>query len=240
MSFQIKIYMWRYAISLSFLLLSISGMAQTSESTTLNDTITYKKTYGLRLGVDLASVARTALDDEYTGFQIMGDYRITDDWYVAGELGNESLDRESNQIDFETSGSYIKAGADYNFYDNWLDLDNMIYAGMRVGASNFSQTLNRFDFYQDSEFYPVDSQFLRRETTGLTAIWVELQAGIKVEVLNNLYMSLNVQLKTMASQDKPDNFDNLYVPGFGRTYDTNSIGVGYSYGISYRIPFYKK
>jgi len=205
-----------------------------------SDSIVYPVKYGLRAGIDLASLVRTAIDDEYTGFQVMADYRLTDRWYIAGELGNESLDRETNQIDFETSGSFIKAGADYNFYRNWLDMDNMIYVGFRAGASSFSQTLNRFDFFEDNGAFPSASRFPEEEFDGLTAFWGEIQAGLKVEVLNNLYMTLNVQLKVLASEDLPDNFDNLYIPGFGRTYDTNEIGVGYSYGISYRIPFFKK
>ncbi|BAO55594.1 DUF6048 family protein [Nonlabens marinus] len=233
--------MWKYVTSLLLVFVTSISIAQTATgSAVANDTITYEKTYGLRLGLDLASIARTALDEEYTGFQIMADFRLTDDWYIAGELGTESLDRETNQVDFETSGSFLKAGADYNFYNNWQDLDNMLYSGFRVGASNFSTTLDRFDYYQDNDFFPVDSQISGNKTDGLLAIWAEVQAGIKVEVLNNLYMGINVQLKVMVSEDEPDGFGNLYVPGFGRTYDTNSIGVGYSYGISYRIPFYKK
>ena len=37
-------------------------------------------------------------------------------------------------MDITTSGSYLKAGIDYNMYDNWLDMDNMIYAGFRIGS----------------------------------------------------------------------------------------------------------
>ena len=85
-----------------------------------------------------------------------------------------------------------------------------------------------------------NSRFPNDEFNGLTAFWAEIQAGLKVQVLNNVYLSINVQLKRLVNEQQPDNFDNLYVPGFGRTYDTSEIGVGYSYGITYRIPFYKK
>ncbi|PRP67108.1 DUF6048 family protein [Nonlabens agnitus] len=233
--------MLRYATSLLFVMVAcLASAQQTTQEPVANDTIIYPTTYGLRAGIDLASLVRTAIDDEYTGFQVMADYRLTKDWYVAGELGTETLDRETNQIDFETSGSYIKAGADYNFYGNWLDLDNMIYVGFRAGASSFSQTLNRFDFYEEAGSFPAPSRFPNEEFDGLTAFWAEIQAGVKVQVLNNVYLSLNVQLKRLVAEDQPDNFDNLYIPGFGRTYDTGEIGVGYSYGISYRIPIYKK
>ncbi|WP_372920085.1 DUF6048 family protein, partial [Salegentibacter sp.] len=59
-------------------------------------------------------------------------------------------------------------------------------------------------------------------------------------ILNNLYLTANVQLKRRLFQKTPNNFDNLTIPGFNRTYDDSNFGVGYGYGISYLIPIYKK
>jgi len=204
------------------------------------DSLQYKQTYGLRLGIDAASLIRTAIDSEYNGFQILGDYRLKKRLYIAGELGNENIERTSDRVDFKTSGSYFKIGIDYNLYQNWLDMDNMIYFGARVGAANFSQTLLRFDYATDNNHFPVFTNVVNREFNGLTALWLEIQLGIKVEVLSNLYLIANVQLKSTITEKIPDNFDNLYIPGFGRTYDTTSIGAGFTYGIMYRIPFFKK
>lgn len=238
--------MLRYVTSF-FIFLSVSAaIAQTqprpkeTPATVKTDSIVYPVTYGLRVGIDLASLVRTVADEDFSGFQLLADYRLTRKWYVAGELGNESLIRESNQVDFETSGSFIKAGADYNFYQNWLDMDNLIYVGFRAGASTFDQRLNRFDFFQDNDTFPASSREPNTEFNGLTAFWAEVQAGLKVQVLNNVYLTLNVQLKALVAEDQPNNFDNLFIPGFGRTNDTSQIGVGYTYGITYRIPFYKK
>ena len=44
----------------------------------------------------------------------------------------------------------------------------------------------------------------------------------------------------MVNQDQPENFENLYVPGFNRTHDSGRFGFGYGYNISYLIPLYKK
>jgi hypothetical protein len=38
---------------------------------------------------------------------------------------------------------------------------------------------------------------------------------------------------------RPDNFDNLFIPGFNRTYD-GTFGAGFNYTVSYFIPIYKK
>ena len=231
--------MLRFFISLLILSgFSLCNAQQNAEQPI--DTLRTQKKYGLRIGVDVASLARTAIDDRYTGFQILGDYRFTDDIYFAAELGNEKFEESYERIDFETSGSFIKGGLDYNFYDNWLQMDNMIYAGARLGYANMSQTLKRYRYNSDNSYLPSRDVFTNQESSGLNAIWLELHAGIKVEVLNNLYMVLNIQLRRMITEDMPDNFDNLYVPGYGRTYDNGNVGAGYSYGIMYRIPLYKK
>jgi hypothetical protein len=38
---------------------------------------------------------------------------------------------------------------------------------------------------------------------------------------------------------KAENFENLYIPGFNRTYD-GDFGVGFNYTVSYFIPIYKR
>jgi hypothetical protein len=231
--------MFKYYISIAAILTCFLSTAQ-GENEIKKDSIIYKQTYGLRTGIDLASLIRTSIDDEYTGFQILADYRLSKRLYVAGEIGNESLDRKSERIDYKTSGSFIKAGVDYNMYQNWLDMDNMIYAGARLGYANMSQTLHRYDYNTDNTYFPVYTNVVDREFSGLHMIWLEIQLGIKVEVLNNVYLIANFQLKHQLTEKTPDNFDNLYVPGYGKTFDTGNIGVGYSYGIMYRIPFFKK
>lgn len=230
----------RYTTSILLILgwVSFSG-AQVEEQTI--DSITYKQSYGLRLGGDIGKLVRSVLEDDYTGFEIVGDYRLTKKLYVAGELGTEEKILKTDYLDVTTSGNYFKAGIDYNFYQNWLDMDNMIYGGLRVGLSSFKHDINSYTIYNTNQYYqnPV-SITETAEIKGLSAIWAELVVGIKAEVLSNLYMGINIQLKGLVSEDEPTNFENLYIPGYNRTYDSGSFGFGYGYTISYRIPLYKK
>ena len=48
------------------------------------DTLVYKQKYGLRLGADLSKIGRTFFDENYTGFEINADYRLTKNIYLAG------------------------------------------------------------------------------------------------------------------------------------------------------------
>lgn len=205
------------------------------------DTTKVKLKYGLRIGGDVGKLIRSALDDEYSGFEVQADYRLKKDLYIAGEIGFEEKSTITDYLDVTTQGSYIKAGVDYNMYENWLDMDNMIYAGFRVGAATFSHDLNSFTVYSTNQYWAPQLTSTDGESfNDLTAFWAEIMLGIKAELLNNLYFGINVQLKLTASETEPDNFENIYIPGFGKTYDSSAIGVGYSYYISYRIPLYKK
>ncbi|CAL66859.1 DUF6048 family protein [Christiangramia forsetii] len=231
--------MYRYFSSLLFILLfGLSVSAQQQEAT--QDTVQYNEKYGVRVGIDLSKPLRTLLDDNFSGIQLVGDYRVYKNFYAAAELGTEKITFEGDNIETFTNGSYIKLGGDYNAYENWLDMQNAIFVGVRFGFASFSQTLDQYRIYTSSNYFGPDIREDNTETTGLTASWGEVMIGIKVEIIKNLFLSANVQLKRRIGQNTPTNFDNLAIPGFGRTYDSSEFGAGFGYNISYLIPFYKK
>ena len=231
--------MYRYISSLILILLfGISASAQQSQA--LEDSLQYREKYGIRVGIDLSKPLRTLLDDTYSGIELVGDYRVYKNFYAAAEIGTSKITFEGDNIETFTNGSYIKVGGDYNAYENWLDMQNAIFVGVRYGFSTFSQTLDEYRIYTSSDYFGADIREDNTETTGLTANWAEIMVGIKVEVLNNLFLTANVQLKRRIGQNSPTNFDNLAIPGFGRTYDSSEFGAGFGYTVSYLIPFYKK
>lgn len=231
-----------FFISSCFFLFCCALSAQeTINEETKTDTLIYKQKYGLRLGADLGKLVRTAIDDDYTGFEITGDYRLTKKLYLAGELGNEKRTIATDFLDVTASGSYFKAGVDYNSYKNWLDMQNMIYFGFRVGASTFKQNLDNYTVYNTNQYWPTRFSLEEPiEIDGLSAIWAELIIGIKAELFSNLFLGLNVQIKSLISEDEPTDFENLYIPGFNRTYDSGRFGIGFGYSLSYLIPIIKK
>lgn len=219
---------------------ALSFSQDKAEETPLTDSIQHFQKYGLRIGLDLSKPVRTFLDDKYQGFEIMADYRISQKLFIAAELGNETKDYIEPNLTAETKGSYIKAGIDYNAHNNWLGLNNVIFSGFRYGFSTFDQELLSYSPFITNQTFPAEIKTDPKKFSGLTGQWAELIFGIKTEIFNNLYLSLNLQLKFLLSEDLPDNFDNLYIPGFNRTFDTSEWGAGFGYGISYLIPIFKK
>lgn len=232
-----------YITKLAIVLCGMLSFAQNDSipNTKAQDSVKFKERYGLRVGLDLSKPVRSLLDDEYTGFEIVADYRLTKKWYLAAELGNEKKQTTTDFLNVSSKGSYIKAGGDYNFYNNWFGMENMMYSGLRVGFSTFSQTRESYTTYNTSQYWlPQFTSNTPQEFSGLSAIWAEVQFGIKAEVLKNVYVGINAQLKYLVSDDKPNNFENLFIPGYNKTYDSGAFGFGYGYNISYLIPLYKK
>ncbi|WP_245940308.1 DUF6048 family protein [Winogradskyella pacifica] len=224
-------------------LLLFSAMAFAQEKKkTVNDTLVFKQKYGLRLGADISKLGRTFLDDDYSGFEIMGDYRLTKRIYIAGEIGNEERILENEVLSNTTKGSYFKAGLDMNFYQNWLDMENMVYVGFRIGASSFNQTRNSYTVYDINNQYWGDRFTVNeaKEFNGLTALWTELQFGLKAELFNNFFAGFNFQLKVLITEKEIDDYENLYIPGYNRTYDSSRIGGGFGFNLSYLVPIFKK
>jgi len=168
------------------------------------------------------------------------DYRLTSKMYIACELGNENKTTDDDRLNFTTKGTYFKVGFDSNFYENWLDMENMIHVGLRYGVSSFSQELNTYKIYDTAGYFPTGNSVVSgKKYDGLSAQWAEVVAGMKAKLFNNVYAGLSVRMNYLISQKKPSEFDNLYIPGFNRTYD-GKFGAGWNYTITYFIPLYKK
>jgi hypothetical protein len=207
-----------------------------------NDTLTLEKKerYGLRLGVDLFKLTRSFYDSNYKGVEFAGDFRWSRKYYFAAEIGNENKTTDDDQLNFVTKGSYVRIGFDYNAHENWLDLENMIYVGLRYGFSTFSQELNSYKIYNPNPYYGVAADVQAGDQfDGLSAHWAEVVVGLKTQVFKNTFVGFSFRMNRLLSNKKPGGFDNLYIPGFNRTYN-GDFGVGFNYTVSYFLPLYKK
>ena len=225
----------------SILLLVVCSLQMQSQKK--NDSIPVpikNERYGLRLGLDLYKITRSLYDKDYRGAEIVGDYRVYKKYYLAGEIGNENKTTNEDRLNFTTKGTYFKVGFDYNLHDNWLDLENMIHMGLRYGVSSFSQELNSYTIYNPNPYFNENGTVdINTKFEGLSAQWLEVVVGIKTKVINNFFVGFSLRMNRLISNQKPGGFDNLYIPGFNRTY-SGDFGVGFNYTVSYLLPLYKK
>lgn len=220
------------------------------------DTVSRTDPYGLRVGIDLSRPLISVLKDGYTGLEIVGDYRLTNNMYLAAELGNEKSTQQEDLYNFTASGSYLKLGVDFNTYGNWYGMHNIIHVGGRYAFSSFSQTLNNYHildsnrYWNDPEYqinpdpnainqFPIGST-VSQEYNGLNASWLEAVVGIKAELFANIYLGASVRIGFLVTNKEPEDFRNLWIPGFNKVTDDSKFGVGYNYTLTYFLPLYKK
>jgi len=219
----------------------INAKAEKVPSKKVKDTVRLNNSYGLRLGVDLQNIVTSLTNPRFRGIEFMADYRISHKFYLAGEIGNQEKTIAETSISTTASGSYIKAGLDYNAIENLPGMRNLVFVGFRYGYANFSQRLNNYSIAtQDDFFERVTVTDNNLTSSGLSAHWLELIAGLKVELINNLFLGFSVSVQRNIYDQKPDGFDNHYIPGFGTTNDFGEVSAGYRYFIQYYLPLYKR
>ena len=232
-------HMYKFIISFFFLFIVLGVSAQQDNDSIPKDSVIYKTNYGLRVGVDLSKPIRSLLQDYSSGFEIVGDYRISKKWYLAAELGTEEFITKEDYTNFTSSGSYAKIGMNFNSYKNWLDMNNEIFIGFRYGFATFKETLNSYQINTGNSILPTETISTQITEDGLTAHWSEIQIGFRAEIYDNIFISFSSSYKIMVSNTNTTNFKTHYAPGFNRIYASNT-GFGFNYTISYLIPFRKK
>ena len=205
------------------------------------DSIIQKQKFGFRVGLDLNKLINSSIDNNYDGFELNADYRISDKLYIASEIGLIENTEDEEYLNFTSKGTYIKSGIDYNMYTNWLDMQNMIFAGLRIGYSDFDQTINNYTIYDtNNQIWGQSFIGIPIKNEDLSSLWLELIIGVKAEIFNNLFLGFNLEVKRMVNSEIKNNIQNMYVPGFNRTFDGSSFGVGFGYKLSYLLPIVKK
>ena len=232
-----KTFMLKYITSIIFFIFFNTFQYSQIE---LSDSTEVKSIYGLKIGIDLSKQIRMLTESNYKGLVINTDYKLFDKFFIASEFGQEKKYTKNEILDFETKGSFFKIGGNYNLYKNRPGLNNEIYVGFRFGIGKFNHKLNSFKIYNLDNYWDQKTVSNITEFKNLTANWFELVLGFNAEIKRNVFMGLSLRLNRLLKNTKPENFNNLYIPGFNKVTENNNFGVGMTYSINYQIPFFKK
>tara|TARA_B110000091_G_C13740417_1_gene443082 strand:+ start:449 stop:1153 length:705 start_codon:yes stop_codon:yes gene_type:complete len=234
--------MFKYSINIILILICTLGYSQEKAMEVPaieKDSTDYKTAYGLRIGADISKPILASFDGMYSGVELVADYRINKRFYIAAEVGFEEKTSVEDYSNSTSKGNYMRIGFNYNAYDNWLDMNNEVFTGVRYGLGIFDQTLNSYTPNVNSLYFPSEPINAANTDHGLTAHWTEFIVGIKVETFQNLFISTSISYKIVLAVEDPENFKTLFAPGFNRIFESGT-GFGFNYTLSYLIPFTKK
>ena len=235
---------WVFYISLLSFCYSVS---QENDNITINDSLNLKKkkSINLRVGFDLYRIILSRVSDGFDGFEIVGDLKVSEDFFVAIELGSLDTTKQVEQVNFTTNGNYFKVGFDYNMFENLEGMNNHITLGARIGSSRHNQTLNSYTILDRSRYWsnsdlPITNGFATGERPDLNALWFEVVLNFKVQILKNIYTGISLRLNRLISDKIPSNFDNIYIPGFNKKTQDNVFGAGFNYTLTYNFSLLSK
>ena len=180
------------------------------------------------------------LTEDYKGISFYSDFRIKERLFIVTEIGNDDKKIFNENINANFKGSYLKAGFNYNFYNNPPGLENEIYFGFRFATSSFKSEVFDYLIYDFDKYWENGRIDDYKEFKNLNANWFELILGFNAKISKNIFMGTSLRLNRMINQKSPENFGNLYIPGFNIVTEDNNFGTGITYTLTYRIPIVKK
>lgn len=223
---------------------TVSAPADTTLKTPARRDTLVEVTHALRIGVDLAAPLMPLISgkDNDKGWMVMADYRLTPRLYAAANFGysERSLNFSSMRNDFK--GYYALAGVHYALIQgaflqkkNKKESLDLLFAGAKIGYSRYDRRL--YDATIKGSYWGAEHPLDIADRP--SALWLDLSVGITVCLWNEFYLSMQGGYDVMISQSDKNGIGPLAVPGIGQVYN-KSTAFSLSYGLSYRIPLYKR
>lgn len=212
--------------------LEVSGQEVSGEEVSGRDTL---RSFGPRLGIDLARFLYILADPSETGAEASVDVEIFRNIYPVFELGYSRISESKELFDYQSGGMYARAGVDYNFLRmKDRSVHHSFTLGFRYGMAVFShkieQVLISNAYWGDYLPEPYENN--------LRAHWLELVGGMKAEVLPNFFLGWSLRYKFLMNPDMDPFMAPELVPGYGTGGENRAFG--FSYSILYMIPILKK
>jgi hypothetical protein len=151
---------------------------------------------------------------------------------------------------YKNTGSYFRIGADYNFMHRTFK-DEVMFVGFRYAQANFKHDF-QFLGANAAWDYPVPRVVTTADTSliiddryvgninesGLSASWMELVLGLKVNVWKQLFMGYTTRIMIRSGIKGENALLANELPGFGST--NRTARVSFNYYIAYRLAFKTK
>jgi len=197
---------------------------------------TYLSTGGIRIGLDISRFALLYFQPYRTDVTVQADVRLGQKIYGAIETGwNRTSHTTDSTYSYKGSGIYSTIGIDYDFMKKKETTEqNMLYGGIRYGIARNSYEIPHYLMTNDYWDATIEGSYPK---TTITAHWIELVFGLRVEAAKNLFLGWGVREKIMIHNNAPDSHPPIVIPGYGS--GTKRSQFDMTYTVSYLLPLYK-
>nr|WP_321454106.1 DUF6048 family protein [uncultured Carboxylicivirga sp.] len=226
--------MLKYLFSISVLLASVNAFAQNNANTKDEE----KKAPfdpGIAIGLNVGTFITPLFEPERLGMEATGRIKFNRKWFAVGELGYENISFDKETYSYDSDGSFLRLGVDYNIFkvEEIGNNDNIIL-GLRYG---FGVTDYKSDRYTINDDYWGDYVGSMGSGTS-TAHWGEFVFGLRSEILKNFYMGWTGRIRTLIAINNTQQLEPYAIPGYGKR--DNTPNFSFTYNLEYYLPLRKK
>jgi len=187
---------------------------------------------GIRLEVDLLSPLMKAIGASkgyyYQGAAVVN---LKEKFFPTIEIGYGGINNKVSVsgLIYNTNALYYRIGMDYNVLNSTKPLsamNNIFSIGARFGGSNL---LYNIENVQITDNYWNRNNIINFSNQRKFMIWWEVLAGIRAEIINNIFIGWNVRIKGAFTSPKQGEVYPYYIPGLG-LYNGGKWEFNYSLG----------
>lgn len=170
-----------------------------------------------------------------TKISAMTTLRFKKSLHAVIEVGYHSGTYDKLNWNVNGKGIYIKPGVLYFFSEDYQNKNNGFYTGLKLGFTNFSQTINQYPIYgQDFNNQTIKINYRSLPAEQITVFFFEIPLGARVQLGNSkFYLQSELQTKVNISDKNSEGIESLFIPGVGK--NNASINFDLFAGIGYKF-----
>ncbi|MFO7939441.1 MAG: DUF6048 family protein [Bacteroidales bacterium] len=224
-----KAFTWLFITSICLLCAS-PAVAQQDEQKIGRDTVPKNNWQfeTVRMGVEIGKFSDLIFLPERSAYAGSVELTFSNKYFITFIGGISSYQDEHSKLTYDASGYYVIAGMDRNMLQK--EGNDAFTAGLRFGYASFNQHAQNITI----DSYRWGSYPLHLPEEEATALWTELNIGIKAEVFPNFFLGWSVQARLLINSNY-DTVEPINIPGYGKTGSNFRLAARYS--VFYAIPF---
>jgi len=188
---------------------------------------------GIRIGTDISMPFQSFWNkgDRY-GVEGNVDFEIKPNLFPVVEIGWEKNKINQEYAKYNSSGSYLRIGINYNLLEAESKKEkDILYIGCRYGLCYATQQVESYTI--NNSYWNVNSGSFPSQNYHCQ--WAEIVLGLKGEITKNFYMGWAIHYKVAILKGDLDMPMASFAPGYGNI--ENGSTFNFSYSIAYNIPF---
>lgn len=195
----------------------------------------YTLPHQLRFGIDISRPITNAFLKTRQSYEFQVDYAIKNEVYLVAETGWGSANIDYPDLRYKSSNPFLRVGVDKTMLTRIAASDwDMLFIGMRYGFAPIKRS--------DATYTTTDSLWGNTSGTiqgkNLTAHWLEVTAGVRVEMFKDFFLGWNIHGRFLLNQKPFRELPPSFIAGYGKG-DKNTI-FDYNFYVSYALRWGRK